>query len=46
VPAADVMPPPQRDDRGRQLALVIGHAVYGAVLSSVLRRLRRRDAAT
>lgn len=40
VPAAGVMAPPQRDDRGRQLTLVAAHVVYGAVLSAVLRRLR------
>jgi uncharacterized membrane protein YagU involved in acid resistance len=46
VPAAGVMAPAQRDDRGRQLTLVVGHVVYGAVLSIVLRRLRHRDTST
>lgn len=46
VPAAGVMAPAQRDDRGRQLALVAGHVVYGAALSIVLRRMRRRDTET
>ena len=40
VPAAGAMAPPQRDDRGRQLTLIAGHVVYGAVLAAVLRRPR------
>jgi uncharacterized membrane protein YagU involved in acid resistance len=44
VPAAGILAPPRRDDAGRQLALVVGHVVYGAVLAVVLRRpLRGRS---
>jgi hypothetical protein len=40
VPAIGAVPPPQRDQPGRQLALIAGHLVYGAVLAEGLRRLR------
>ena len=40
VPAIGAVPPPQRDQPGRQLALVAGHLVYGVVLAEGLRRLR------
>jgi hypothetical protein len=40
VPAVGAVPPPQRDQPGRQLALIAGHLVYGAVLADALRRLR------
>jgi hypothetical protein len=50
VPAIGAVPPPQRDQPGRQLALVAGHLVYGVVLAEGLRRLRdvrrARQAAT
>jgi hypothetical protein len=38
VPALGVMPPAHRDDRARVLTMVLGHAVYGAVLGSRLAR--------
>lgn len=40
IPGAGVMPPPHRDVPGRQITLIAGHVVYGAVLATVLRRLR------
>ena len=40
VPAIGAVPPPQRDQPGRQLTLVAGHLVYGVVLGEGLRRLR------
>jgi hypothetical protein len=40
VPAVGAMPPPHRDQPGRQLALVAGHVVYGGVLAAALRRRR------
>jgi hypothetical protein len=43
VPAIGAVPPPHRDRPGRQLALVAGHVVYGAVLGEGLRRWRRRS---
>ena len=43
VPTAGVMPPPHRDRPGRQITLIVGHVVYGAVLAMALRRLRRRS---
>jgi uncharacterized membrane protein YagU involved in acid resistance len=38
VPAIGAVPPLHRDRPGRQLALVAGHVVYGAVLAEELRR--------
>lgn len=40
IPAAGALAPPQRDHPGRQITLIAGHVVYGAVLSAVLHRLR------
>ena len=40
VPAIGALPPLHRDRPDRQLALVAGHVVYGAVLSEGLRCLR------
>ena len=41
VPAIGALPPPQRDQPGRQLTLVAGHLVYGLVLGAGLRGLRQ-----
>jgi hypothetical protein len=41
VPAIGAVPPPQRDQPGRQLTLVAGHLVYGLVLGAGLRGLRQ-----
>jgi hypothetical protein len=38
VPVLGVLPPAHRDDRGRVLAMVLGHATYGAVLGALLAR--------
>ncbi|MDT7580307.1 MAG: hypothetical protein QOK35_1571 [Pseudonocardiales bacterium] len=43
VPAIGAVPLPHRDRPGRQLTLVAGHVVYGAVLAEGLRRRRRTD---
>jgi hypothetical protein len=40
VPAIGAVPPPQRDQLGRQLALVAGHLVCGVVLAEGLHGLR------
>jgi hypothetical protein len=40
VPAIGAVPPPQRDQPGRQLTLVAAHIVYGLVLTAGLRELR------
>jgi hypothetical protein len=40
VPAIGALPPLHRDRPDRQLALVAGHVVYGAVLAEGLRRRR------
>ena len=46
VPAIGAVPPPNRDRPGRQLTLVAGHVVYGAVLAEGLHRWRRRSQIT
>jgi hypothetical protein len=43
VPTMGALPPPQRDQPGRQIALVAGHLVYGVVLATSLRRLRNGE---
>jgi uncharacterized membrane protein YagU involved in acid resistance len=46
VPGLRLLPPPRRDDPGRQVSMVIAHVVYGAVLGALAdRRLPRRRAA-
>ena len=40
VPALKILPPPRKDRPGRQLTLVLAHAVYGAVLGLLSRRAR------
>jgi len=45
VPAIGAVPPLHRDRPGRQVALIAGHVVYGAVLAEGLRALRRRSGA-
>lgn len=39
IPALHIMPPPERDERGRQAALVMAHIAYGLALASAYRRL-------
>jgi hypothetical protein len=40
IPALHIMPPPERDERGRQAALVIAHIAYGLSLAATYRRLQ------
>jgi len=42
VPALGAMPPPSRDDPRRQVATLVAHLVYGAVLGQVMNRWARR----
>jgi hypothetical protein len=35
IPALDLMPPPHHDSPARQVALVLAHGVYGAVLGEL-----------
>jgi hypothetical protein len=43
VPWLRILPPPQRDDPGRQASMLLAHLVYGAVLGGLAdRRLPRR----
>jgi hypothetical protein len=39
IPALRIMPPPERDETGRQLALLVAHAAYGLALGAILDRL-------
>jgi hypothetical protein len=39
VPAVGVMPPAHRDRRGRAVAMLLAHIVYGATLGTVARRI-------
>ncbi|MBP2372064.1 hypothetical protein JOF36_007837 [Pseudonocardia parietis] len=43
VPAMRAIPLPQHDCPGRQSTLIGAHVVYGVVLATTLRRLRRRS---
>jgi hypothetical protein len=42
IPALGILPPPQDDDRGRQIALVIAHIAYGLTLGWLVQRFQRR----
>jgi NAD(P)-dependent dehydrogenase (short-subunit alcohol dehydrogenase family) len=44
LPRGGLMPPPSRDRPGRPTVMLVGHLVFGAVLSRVERALRGRDA--
>jgi hypothetical protein len=39
VPAAGVIPPAHRDRRGRAVAMLLAHVVYGGTLGEVARRV-------
>jgi hypothetical protein len=41
VPALGILPPVTRDRRDRQATMLLGHAVYGAVLGALVGRRRR-----
>lgn len=41
VPALDIMPPADEDQPGRPASMAVAHVVFGAVLATVLSRLRR-----
>ncbi|HWE62150.1 MAG TPA: hypothetical protein VHB98_10610, partial [Chloroflexota bacterium] len=36
VPALDILPPPQRDRKDRQLTVMVGHLIFGAVLGAYI----------
>jgi hypothetical protein len=45
VPMLRIMPPPHRDQPGRQGVMLLGHLVYGGVLGVLTRRAYKRAAA-
>jgi hypothetical protein len=38
IPALGIMPPPQQDERGRALSMVLAHIVYGLALGLLMER--------
>jgi hypothetical protein len=40
IPALDLLPPPDRDRRGRPPSMIVAHWVYGAALGASLRAAR------
>lgn len=42
LPAAKIMPEPERDEQGRQRALLAAHIAYGMALGSTFERLTRK----
>jgi uncharacterized membrane protein YagU involved in acid resistance len=42
IPALRIMPPPERDETGRQLTMVIAHVAYGLSLATAFKRLNGR----
>jgi hypothetical protein len=43
VPALGLMPPPQRDQAGRQLTMLMAHAMFGAALLAAGRAAREME---
>ena len=41
IPALRMMPPPEKDETGRQVTMVIAHVVYGLSLAAAFKRLNR-----
>jgi hypothetical protein len=41
IPALRIMPPPEKDEPGRQLTMVIAHVAYGLSLAAAFKRLNR-----
>ena len=41
IPALNILPPPQRDRRGRPTSMVAAHVVFGAVLGDLVGRFDR-----
>jgi hypothetical protein len=41
IPALRIMPPPAKDERGRQVTLIVSHIVYGVSLAGTFRRMMR-----
>jgi hypothetical protein len=39
LPAMRIMPPPEEDEEGRQIALIAAHVAYGLALGAVMDRL-------
>jgi hypothetical protein len=39
IPALRIMPPPEKDEAGRQVTMVIAHVAYGLSLAAVFNRL-------
>ncbi len=46
VPALGIMPPPERDRRGRPGSMVLGHLVWGAATGLVVGRLSQESSTT
>jgi len=42
IPALGILPPPDRDRPGRQVAMVLAHVIYGSVLGALVGRSARR----
>ncbi len=42
IPALKIMPPADEDEEGRQVALIVAHVVYGAVLGAIVDKLTTR----
>ena len=42
IPALGIMPPPEEDEEGRQMAMVIAHIAYGLVLGALVDWLTSR----
>ena len=43
IPALRIMPPPEEDEQGRQVAMVLAHVAYVLALGAIVDRLTSRD---
>jgi len=42
IPATGIMPPPEKDEEGRQVTMVVAHIAYGLALGAIVDRLTSR----